>query len=130
VDEPLAHAAVRAHTHADGRAHIPPHSDLPLPFLCSGIVGELTTADGVPRYDLRLARAGEEGGICDICRRGFALSSTGLLSLATIERQADLYYNPERVRREITTAGDTPQWQGYVVAVSDLNRVLGAAGVE
>ena len=55
-------------------------------------------------------------------------SSEGLLSAATIERQARSYYNPERVRREITTAGDSLDWQGYVVAVSDLDGVLGAAG--
>ena len=85
-------------------------------------------ADSVPKYHVRLARVGEEGAICDICREGFAVSSEGLLSPATIERQAQLYYNPERVRREITTAGDTSQWQGYVVAVSDLDEVLGAAG--
>ena len=82
----------------------------------------------MPKYDVRLARVGEEGAICDICREGFAVSSEGLLSPATIERQAQLYYNPERVRREITTARDTSQWQGYVVAVSDLDEVLGAAG--
>ena len=82
----------------------------------------------MPKYHVRLARVGEEGAICDICREGFAVSSEGLLSPATIERQAQLYYNPERVRREITTAGDTSQWQGYVVAVSDLDEVLGAAG--
>jgi GNAT superfamily N-acetyltransferase len=84
--------------------------------------------EGAPKYDLRLARVGDEGVICDICRRGFALSSTGLLSPVTVERQADLYYNPERVRHDITTAGDTPRWQGYVVAASDLHGVLGAAG--
>jgi GNAT superfamily N-acetyltransferase len=91
-------------------------------------VDDGATADRVPRYDVRLARVGEEGAICDICRRGFAMSSDGLLSPATIERQAQLYYNPERVRREIATAGDTPRWQGYVVAVSDLGEVLGTAG--
>lgn len=82
----------------------------------------------MPRYDVRLARVGEASAICDICREGFAVSSEGLLSPTTIERQAQLYYNTERVRREITTAGDTPQWQGYVVAASDLDEVLGAAG--
>ncbi|MGZ4560243.1 MAG: GNAT family N-acetyltransferase [Mycobacteriaceae bacterium] len=86
------------------------------------------TVDSGPRYDVRLARVGEEVAICDICRRGFAVSSKGLLSPATIERQAQSYYHPDRVRREITTAGDTPQWQGYAVAVSDLDEVLGAAG--
>jgi GNAT superfamily N-acetyltransferase len=84
--------------------------------------------DNVLRYDVRLARAGEEGAICDICRQGFAASSEGLLSAATIERQARSYYNPERVHHEITTAGDSLHWQGYVVAVSDLDGVLGAAG--
>jgi GNAT superfamily N-acetyltransferase len=79
-------------------------------------------------YEVRLARAGEENGICDVCRTGFAVSSDGLLSPAAIERQADLYYNPERVREEIATAGDSPAWQGYVVAASELGEVLGAAG--
>jgi GNAT superfamily N-acetyltransferase len=32
------------------------------------------------------------------------------------------------VRRETTTAGDTPQWQGYVIAASAPGGVLGAAG--
>jgi GNAT superfamily N-acetyltransferase len=102
--------------------------DASLHFVCFDIVGELVAANRVPGYELRLARPGEESAICNICRQGFALSSTGLLSPATIERQAQLYYNPERVRREITTAGDTPQWQGYVVAVSALDGVLGADG--
>jgi GNAT superfamily N-acetyltransferase len=66
--------------------------------------------------------------ICEVCRAGFALSSQGLLSPATIPRQADLYYDPARVRREIETAHDRPSWQGYVVAVTDGGRVLGAAG--
>jgi ribosomal protein S18 acetylase RimI-like enzyme len=77
-------------------------------------VGEPVRTNRVPGYDVRMARPGDEDAICTICRQGFALSSTGLLSPATIERQAELYYNPERVRREITTAGDTPQWQGNV----------------
>ena len=56
------------------------------------------------------------------------MSSRGLLSPAAIERQVELYYNPARVREEITAAGKTPTWQGYVVAVSELDEVLGAAG--
>jgi GNAT superfamily N-acetyltransferase len=82
----------------------------------------------VPTYGVRLARPGEEDQICDICRGGFAASSRGLLSPATIERQAGLYYVPERVRREVMTAGETSAWQGYVVAVSDSDQVLGAGG--
>ena len=91
-------------------------------------VDRVATVAHVPKYDVRLARAGEEDAICDICRQGFAVSSEGLLSPATIERQVHLYYNPERVRSEITSAGDTPRWQGYVVAVSNVGEVLGAAG--
>jgi GNAT superfamily N-acetyltransferase len=59
---------------------------------------------------------------------GFAVSSQGLLSPATLERQADAYYHPARVRGEITTAGRTPEWQGYVVAAAETGEVLGAAG--
>jgi GNAT superfamily N-acetyltransferase len=88
----------------------------------------VTTAAEVPTYAVRLARAGEEGAICAVCREGFALSSEGLLSPATIERQADAYYDPARVRGEITTAGEAPEWQGYVVEVSESVEVLGAAG--
>lgn len=77
---------------------------------------------------MRLARLGEEGAICEVCRAGFALSSAGLLSPATIERQADLYYDPARVREEIARAGEARTWQGYVVAVAATGRVLGAAG--
>jgi GNAT superfamily N-acetyltransferase len=82
----------------------------------------------LPTYEVRLARAGEEHAVGDVCRTGFALSSQGLLSPAAIERQAGLYYNAARVREEITRAGDTPAWQGYVVAASELGEVLGAAG--
>jgi GNAT superfamily N-acetyltransferase len=77
---------------------------------------------------VRLARPGEEEAICGVCRAGFAVSSHGLLSSTAIERQADLYYNAGRVREEITSAGDTPEWLGYVVAASDVGEVLGAAG--
>lgn len=90
--------------------------------------GDVTNAPEVPEYEVRLARVGEEGAICDVCRAGFAVSSHDLLSPATIEQQAHRYYNPARVREEITTAGDMPGWQGYVVAVSELGEVLGAAG--
>lgn len=82
----------------------------------------------MPTYEVRLARAGEQGAICNVCREGFAVSSQGLLSPPTIERQIDAYYNPARVRKEIITAGDTLAWQGYVVAVSEFGEVLGAAG--
>ena len=82
----------------------------------------------MPAYEVRLARVGEEDAICAVCRAGFAASSDGLLPPATVERQAREYYDPERVRREITTAGDAPGWLGYVVAVSEQGEVLGAAG--
>lgn len=82
----------------------------------------------MPRYDVRLARLGDEDAICAVCRAGFSESSRGLLSRATIERQADLYYSPARVRQEIAAAGGARTWQGYVVAVSDRGEVLGAAG--
>ena len=82
----------------------------------------------VQRCDVRLARAGEERVICDVCSESFTVSSRGLLSPAAIERQVSHYYNPARVREEISTAGDRPSWQGYVVAVSEPGEVLGAAG--
>ncbi|WP_162529909.1 GNAT family N-acetyltransferase [Nocardioides caldifontis] len=86
-------------------------------------------ADGdVPAYEVRLARIGEEDAICAVCREGFAASSEGLLSPATIGRQSALYYEPARVRREIATAGDRREWQGYVVAVTASGQVVGAAG--
>jgi GNAT superfamily N-acetyltransferase len=90
-------------------------------------VGQVETG-GVPAYEVRLARVGEEGAICAVCREGFAASSEGLLSPATIERQSQTYYDPERVRREIVTAVESPRWQGYVVAVTGTGEVLGAAG--
>jgi GNAT superfamily N-acetyltransferase len=77
---------------------------------------------------VRLARPGEEDAICEVCRAGFAMSSHGLLPPATIERQAGLYYDPARVREEITGAGSAPGWQGYVVAASEPGEILGAAG--
>jgi GNAT superfamily N-acetyltransferase len=89
---------------------------------------DVARVDGVPRYEVRLARAGDEDAICDVCREGFTVSSDGLLTSATIERRAQEYYNPTRVRHEITTAGADPGWQGYVVAVSEAGGVLGAAG--
>jgi GNAT superfamily N-acetyltransferase len=89
---------------------------------------DVTRTPDLPRYEVRLARVGEEGAICEVCRAGFALSSHGLISPAAMERQVALYYNPARVRQEIITAGDTPTWQGSVVAVSELGEVLGAAG--
>lgn len=56
------------------------------------------------------------------------MSSQGLLSPETIERQAEIYYNPARVREEIGRASAGPEWQGYVVAASGAGAVLGAAG--
>lgn len=56
------------------------------------------------------------------------MSSHGLLSPETIERQAEIYYNPARVREEIGRASAGPEWQGYVVAASGAGAVLGAAG--
>jgi GNAT superfamily N-acetyltransferase len=96
-----------------------------LPLLCFAIVAR---GEGVPSYEIRLARAGEEEAICDVCREGFAVSSDGLLTSANIERRAQEYYNPTRVRQEIATAGDEPRWLGYVVAVSEAGGVVGAAG--
>ncbi|NYD41536.1 GNAT superfamily N-acetyltransferase [Nocardioides panaciterrulae] len=88
----------------------------------------MVMVDGVPRYEVRLARAGEEDAICDVCREGFTVSSNGLLPTAAVERRAQQYYNPTRVRHEIATAGADLGWQGYVVAVSEAGGVLGAAG--
>lgn len=88
----------------------------------------LTDVHESPRYDVRLARPGEEHAICEVCREGFTRSSEGLLAPATIRRQADEYYDPARVRREIASAGADHRWQGYVVAVSGTGGVLGAAG--
>ncbi len=84
--------------------------------------------DGVLRYNVRLARAGDEDAICDVCREGFTVSSNGLLTTASVEQRAQQYYNPARVRHEIATAGADPGWQGYVVAVSEAGGLLGAAG--
>lgn len=83
---------------------------------------------GVPEYEVRLARVGDEHAICDVCREGFAVSSDGLLTPATIERRGEQYYNPTRVRREIALGGADRGWQGYVVAVSEAGDVHGAAG--
>lgn len=88
----------------------------------------MTSPRDLPAYDVRLARIGEEDAVCDICRAGFEVSSRGLLPPAVIERQAGRYYHPGRVRREIASAGDTPAWQGYVVAVAASGEILGAAG--
>lgn len=81
-----------------------------------------------PPYDVRLAEVGEADAVAAVCRAGFATSSRGLLAPDVIERQADAYYDVDRVRREIETAGDGPRWQGYVVAVTHTGDVLGAAG--
>lgn len=88
----------------------------------------MTRPADLPTYDVRLARVGEEDAICRVCRAGFAASSRGLIPPAAVERQADAYYDPDRVRDEIVRAGETPRWQGYVVAVSATGEVLGAAG--
>ncbi|GAB3020235.1 hypothetical protein GCM10011376_37140 [Nocardioides flavus (ex Wang et al. 2016)] len=88
----------------------------------------MVSATALPPYAVRLARPGEEDEICRVCRAGFTSSSTGLLPPDLVERQAQRYYDPARVRREITTAGADPAWQGYVVAITDDGRVLGAAG--
>lgn len=66
--------------------------------------------------------------ICAVCTEGFIASSEGLLSPETISRQVATYYDPARVRAEVETAGSSPAWQGYVVAVSPDGEVLGAAG--
>jgi GNAT superfamily N-acetyltransferase len=81
-----------------------------------------------PAYEVRLARVEEADDVARVCREGFATSSVGLLSAATVERQSALYYDVSRVRDEIASAGEAPQWQGYVVAATNEGRVLGAAG--
>lgn len=81
-----------------------------------------------PVFDVRAARAGDEAGIARVCREGFAVSSGGLLGSAVIEHQAEHYYDVERLRRELAPRPNDPSWQGYVVAVSREEEVLGAAG--
>jgi len=81
-----------------------------------------------PPYTVRLALPGEEGQVCEVCTEGYTATSRGLLAPATIRRQAESYYNPDRVRQEIVSAAATPAWLGYVVAVTDEGQVLGAAG--
>ena len=92
------------------------------------MLGPMMEPAGAPAYDVRLARVEEAGDVARVCREGFATSSVGLLSAATVERQAARYYDVSRVRDEIASAGEAPQWQGYVVAVTRQGRVLGAAG--
>jgi GNAT superfamily N-acetyltransferase len=82
----------------------------------------------VPPYEVRLALPAEADQICDVCSEGFTASSAGLLSPAAISRQVETFYRPARVRSEIETAGSSPAWQGYVVAVGPDGEVLGAAG--
>ena len=89
---------------------------------------DVLTVDRVPGFEVRLARAGEEHAICEVCRQGFAVSSSGLFPSATVESLAEQYYNPKRVRREIVAAGADRGWQGYVVAVTEAGGVVGAAG--
>lgn len=84
--------------------------------------------EGAWKYEVRLARAGEEDAVCGVCREGFTVSSGGLLTSATIESRVEQYYNPTRVRHEIAAAGADRGWHGYVVAVSEAGDVLGAAG--
>ena len=86
------------------------------------------SAMDLPRYSIRLAELGEEEQICAVCREGYLASSKHLLSASTIRRQVERYYDPARVRREIVSAGESPAWQGYAVAVTDDGLVLGAAG--
>lgn len=81
-----------------------------------------------PEYDIRLARPGEEHQICAVCAAGFVASCERLLSRATIHQQVQTYYNPRRVRGEILAAGESPGWQGYVVAATEDGEILGAAG--
>jgi ribosomal protein S18 acetylase RimI-like enzyme len=81
-----------------------------------------------PVFAVRAARDGDEAGISQVCREGFARSSHGLLPPDVVRRQADHYYDVGRVRREIAPHPRDPSWQGYVVAVSPQDEVLGAAG--
>lgn len=79
-------------------------------------------------FVVRAARAGDETGISGVCREGFTLSSDGLLPPDVVRRQADHYYDVDRVRRELAASPHDQSWQGYVVAVSPADEVLGAAG--
>ncbi len=81
-----------------------------------------------PAFDVRAAEPGDEAGIARVCREGFAVSSAGLLEPAVIEQQAEHYYDVERLRRELAPRPHDHSWQGYVVAVSPADDVLGAAG--
>lgn len=82
----------------------------------------------LPAFSVRLARPAESGQICEVCTEGFTASSAGILPPETIRRQVRTYYSPARVRSEVESAGTSPAWQGYVVAVDPDGRVLGAAG--
>ena len=74
---------------------------------------------------VRESRAGDEQGICAVCRAGFAASSEGLLGPDLVASRSEEFYDPERVRRELSPA--PPHWLGYVVA--DLRgEVVGASG--
>lgn len=81
-----------------------------------------------PSFKVRLARPEESGEVCEVCTEGFTASSEGILTPGTISRQVTTYYDPVRVHREIESAGATPEWQGYVVAVDPDGHVLGAGG--
>lgn len=86
------------------------------------------TRRGSPAFDVRAAQPGEEDAIARVCRAGFAESAAGLLPPDVIDLQARHYYDVERLRRELAPQPHDPSWQGYVVAVSQDDEVLGAAG--
>ena len=79
-------------------------------------------------FDVRAAQPGDEAAIARVCREGFTSSSNGLLPPHVVQRQADHYYDVDRVRRELAASPHDQSWQGYVVAVSPEDEVLGAAG--
>lgn len=76
---------------------------------------------------VRPATAGDEDDVARVCRAGYALSSAGLVPPAEVRRLSDLFYDVDRVRSELTP-DPARGWLGYVVAVDDEDRVLGAAG--
>jgi hypothetical protein len=92
------------------------------------VTGTSGGSQKVARYQVRLALPEESDEVCEVCVEGFAASSVGILSPATISRQSHAYCNPARVRDEIEGAGKTPAWQRYVVAVTPDGQILGAAG--
>lgn len=92
------------------------------------VTEESDAARQLPAYEVRPARPAECDQVCEVCTEGFAATSEGILTPATIGRQVATYYDPARVRSEIENADATPAWQGYVVAVDPGGAVLGAAG--